>query len=159
MLRAASTGLNRLRATWFGSVLALVWLVSLTVAPVARHCIGIAAVRGGPSGTFCSWTPALENPTGIGLVLLLAFVAVIVTVPLVFPYRPVLLLVGLGSAAIVVALIAISLDFERYLALSRLGLRLTSEAQSVLLFLLPVSVLWIVAGFRRRGPEAREASG
>jgi hypothetical protein len=137
MVRAASTGLNRLRATWFGSVLALVWLVSLTVAPVARHCIGIAAVRGGPSGTFCSWTPALENP---------------------FPYRPVLLLVGLGSAAIV-ALIAISLDFERYLALSRLGLRLTSEAQSVLLFLLPVSVLWIVAGFRRRGPEAREASG
>ncbi|HEV3461095.1 MAG TPA: hypothetical protein VG413_03550 [Candidatus Dormibacteraeota bacterium] len=90
--------------------------------------------------------------------LLLAFVAVIVTMPLLFPYRPVLLLVGLGSAAIV-ALIAISLDFERYLALSRLGLRLTSEAQSVLLFLLPVSVLWIVAGFRRRGPEAREASG
>jgi hypothetical protein len=159
MVRAASTVLNRLRATWFGFVLALVWLVSLTVAPVARHCIGIAAVRGGPSGTFCSWRPALENPTGIGLVLLLAFVAVIVTVPLVLPYRPALLLVGLGSAAIVVALIAISLDFERYLALSRLGLRLTSEAQSVLLFLLPVSVLLIVAGFRRRGPEAREASG
>ena len=159
MVRAVSTVLNRLRATWFGSVLASVWLVSLTAAPVARHCIAVAAVRGGPSGIFCSWTPALENPTGIGLVLLLAFVAVIVTVPLVFPSRPVLLLVGLGSAAIVVAVIVISLDFERYLALSRLGLRLTTEAQSVLLFLLPVSVVWIIAGFRRRGRARVAPSG
>jgi len=149
MVRPASVVLNRLRATWFGSLLAIVWLVCLIAAPLARHCVGIAAVKGGPSGIFCGWTPPLENPNGFGLLLLLLFVAVIVTVPLVLPYRPALLAVGLGSAAVVVAMIVISLDFERYLALSRLGLDLTNEARSVLLFLLPVSVVWIVAGFRK----------
>jgi len=159
MVRPASVVLDRLRATWFGSVLAVAWLAFLTLVPWVRHCIGIAAVKGGQGGIFCSWTPALTNPTGLGLFLLLVFVAIIVTAPLVFPSRPVLLLVGLGSAAIVVALIVISLDFDRYLALSRLGLNLTNEARSVFLVLLPVSVVWIVTGFRRRGRVRRVASG
>ena len=151
MVRAASALLNRLRATWFGSILAVVWLISLIAVPSVRtNCIGIAAVKGGPSGIFCEPGPPLRSPTGLGMLSLLVFVAVIVTVPLVFPRRPVLLLVGLGSAAIVVAMIVISLDFERYLALSRLGLNLTNEARSGLLLLLPVSVVWIVAGVRRR---------
>jgi len=148
MVRQASVVLNRLRVTWFGSVLALAWLMGLIAAPLVHSCVGIAAVKGGQGGIFCSWTPALPNPTGLGLFLLLVFVAIIVTVPLVFPSRPMLLSVGLGSAAIVVAMIVISLDFDRYLALSRLGLNLTNEARSVLLLLLPVSVVWIVAAFR-----------
>ena len=159
MVRSASVVLNRLRATWFGSVLAVAWLAFLIFVPWVRHCFGIAAVRGGSSGIYCTWTPALPNPAGLGLFLLLVFVAIIVTAPLVFPSRPVLLLVGLGSAAIVVALIVISLDFDRYLALSRLGLNLTNEARSVFLVLLPVSVVWIVTGFRRRGRVRRVASG
>jgi hypothetical protein len=150
MVRAALVVLNRLRATWFGSVLAVAWLVSLIAAPLVRTCAGIAAVKGGQGGIFCSWSAALPNPTGLGLFLLLTFVAIIVTVPLVFPIRPVLLLVGLGSAAIVVAVILISIDVERYLALSRLGLNLTNQDGSVLLLLLPASVVWIVAGIRRR---------
>jgi hypothetical protein len=149
MVRATSVVLNRLRATWFGSVLAAAWLIGLIAAPLARGCAAIAAVKGGQGGIFCYWTPALRNPTGLGLFLLLVFVAIIVTVPLVFPSRPVLLLVGLGSAAIVVAMIVTSIDFERYLALSRLGLDLTNEARSGLLLLIPVSVVWIVAAFRR----------
>lgn len=140
---------NRLRATWFGSVLALVWLVSLIVAPLARHCIGVAAVVGGPSGIFCSSTPALQKPTGFGLWMLLVFVAVIVTVPLVFPNRRVLLAVGVGSAAVVVAVLLLALDFASYRAMGRLGLHWTNEARSVLFFLLPVSVVWIIAGFRK----------
>lgn len=148
MVRAASVVLNRLRATWFGSVLAVAWLAFLIFVPWARQCFGIAAVKGGQSGIFCSWTPALPNPTGLGLFLLLVFVAIIVTMPLVFPSRPVLFLVGLGSAAVVVAMIVISLDLQRYLALSRLGLNLTNEARSSLVLLLPVSVVWIVAAFR-----------
>jgi hypothetical protein len=150
MVRPAAVVLSRLRATWFGSVLALAWLIGLIAAPLVHSCAGIAAVKGGQGGIFCRWTPALPNPAGLGLFLLLLFVAIIVTVPLVFPSRPVLLLVGLGSAVIVVAMIVISLDFERYLALSRLGLNLTNEDRSVLLLLLPVSVVWIVAAFRRR---------
>ena len=159
MVRAASVVVKRLRATWFGSVLALAWLIGLIAAPLARSCAGIAAVKGGQGGIFCYWTPALRNPTGLGLFLLLVFVAIIVTVPLVFPSRPVLLLVGLGSAAIVVATIVISVDFERNLALSGLGLNLTNEALSGLVLLLPVSVVWIVAGFRRPGRVQRVASG
>jgi hypothetical protein len=76
-------------------------------------------------------------------VLLLLFVAVIVKVPLVFPSRRMLFVVGLGSAAIVVAMIVISLDLKWYLAHSRLGLNLTNEARSVRLPLLLVSVIWI----------------
>jgi hypothetical protein len=150
MVRATSVVLSRLRATWFASVLAVAWLLGLIAAPLVRSCAGIAAVKGGQGGIFCSWTTALPNPTGLGLFLLLVFVAIIVTVPLVFPSRLVLLLVGFGSAAIVVAVTLISIDFERYVALSRLGLNLTNEARSVLLLLLPVSVIWIVAGIRRR---------
>jgi hypothetical protein len=146
--------LNRLRATWFGSVLAVVWLVFLIAVPSVRtNCVGIAAIKGGPSGIFCESGPPLRSPTGVGLVLLLLFGAVIVTVPLVFPSRPMLSVVGLGSAAIVVAMIVISLDLERYLVLNRLGLNLTNEARSGLLLLLPVSVVWIVAAFR---PDRRE---
>jgi hypothetical protein len=151
MVRATSVMLNRLRATWFGSVLAAAWLVFLIAVPSVRtNCVGIAAIKGGPSGIICESGPPLRSPTGLGLLLLLLFVAVIVTVPLVFPSRRILVVVGLGSAAIVVAMIVISLDFDRYLALSRLGLNLTNEARSVLLLLLPVSVVWIAAGVRRR---------
>jgi hypothetical protein len=150
MTQIAVAVLNRLRATWFGSVLAVVWLGGLLFAPLARHCFGVAAVVGGQSGIICDSTPPLENPSGAGLFLLLLFVAVIVTAPLVFPHRSVMLLVGFGSAAIVVALILFSIDVARYLVLSRLGLDVTSDAQSALLLLLPVSALWIVAGVRRR---------
>jgi len=149
MIQIAVAVLDRLRATWFGSVLAIVWLAGLLFAPLARHCTGIAGVVGGPSGIICDSTPPLENPSGAGLFLLL-FVAVIVTAPLVFPHRGVMLLIGFGSAAIVVALILFSVDVASYLALSRLGLDLTSETQSALLLLLPVSALWIVAGVRHR---------
>jgi hypothetical protein len=130
MSQIAVALLNRLRATWFGSILAVVWLAVLLFAPVARHCFGVAAVVGGQSGIICDWTPPLENPSGAGLFLLLLFVAVIVTAPLVFPQRGVMLLVGCGSAAIVVAL--------------------SLAAPSALLLLLPVSAVWIVAGVRRR---------
>jgi hypothetical protein len=154
MVRPASVVLKRLRATWFGSVLAVVWLVFLIVVPSVRtNCVGIAAVKGGPSGIFCESGPPLRSPTGVGLALLLLFVAVIVTVPLVFPSRRMLFVVGLGSAAIVVAMIVISLDLERHLVLNRLGLNLTNESRSGLLLLLPVSVVWIVAAFR---PDRRE---
>jgi len=159
IVRSASVVLNRLRATWFGSVLAVAWLAFLIFVPLVRQCFGIAAVRGGTGGIYCTWTPALPNPTGLGLFLLLVFVVIIVTVPLAFPSRPVLLLVGLGSAAIVVAMIVISLELDRYLAVSQLGLNLRSEAQSALLLMLPASVAWIVAGFRRQGRARRVASG
>jgi hypothetical protein len=149
MVRRASFVLNRLRATWFGSVLAVAWLVFLIAIPSVRtNCVGIAAIKGGPSGIICESGPPLRSPTGLGLVLLLVFVAIITTVPLAFPSRRMLLVVGLGSAAIVVAMAVISLDLERYLALSRLGLNITNEARSSLLLLLPVSVVWIVAAFR-----------
>jgi hypothetical protein len=154
MVRATSVVFKRLRATWFGSVLALAWLVFLIAIPSVRvNCVGIAAIKGGPSGIICESGPPLRSPTGLGLLLLLVFVAIIATVPLVFPGRRMLFVVGLGSAAIVVAMIVICLDLQRYLALSRLGLSLTNEARSALLLLLPVSVVWIVAAFR---PGRRE---
>jgi len=78
--------------------------------------------------------------------VLLAFVAVIVTVPLAFPYRAVLLTVGLGSAATAVATILMSVNVAWYPAMSRLGLDVTNEARFGLVFLLPVSVVWILAG-------------
>jgi hypothetical protein len=161
MVNAVSILLKRLRATWFGSVLAVVWLVCLIAAPFARHCIAIAAVKGGPSGVFCEWTPVIENPTGFGLFLLLLFGAVIVTLPLAFPYRPVLLLVGFGSAAIVVAIMLMSLDFGWYLAMSRLGLDITNEARSGFVVLLPASVAWMLAGFQagRRSPSDARRPG
>ena len=149
MVRAASALVTRLRATWFGSVLAVVWVICLIAAPLARHCIGVAAVVGGPSGIFCTWTPPLRHPTGVGLLLLLAFVAIIVTLPLVFPSRTVLLAVGVGSAAVVVTVLLLAIDFASYRAMGRLGLYWTNEARSVLVFLLPVSAAWIIAGFRR----------
>jgi hypothetical protein len=148
MARVAAVIFGRLRATWFGSVLALLWLVGLIAAPLVRHCIAIAAVSGGPSGVFCGWTPALGDPTGLGLALLLAFVAVIVTVPLAFPHRSVLLTVGLVSAAIAMVTSFASLDWGWYQAFSDLGLEITSEARSGLLFLLPASLIWILAGLR-----------
>ncbi len=154
MVRAVSVVLNRLRATWFGSVLALAWLFFLIAIPSVRtNCVGIAAIKGGPSGIICESGAPLRSPTGLGLLLLLGFVAIIVAVPLVFPSRRMLFVVGLGSAAIVVAMVVISLDLEGYLALSRLGLNLTNEARSALLLLLTVSVVWIVAAFR---PGRRE---
>src|SRR6202158_587585 len=134
MVRATSVVLKRLRATWFGSVLALAWLVFLIAIPSVRtNCVGIAAIKGGPSGIICESGPPLRSPTGLGLLLLLVFVAIIVTVPLVFPTRGMRCVVGFGSGAIVVAMIVTSLDLQRYLALSRLGLNLTSEARSALL--------------------------
>jgi hypothetical protein len=150
MVQVAELIVRRLRATWFGSVLALFWLVGLIAAPLARHCIAIAAVQGGPSGVFCGWTPALEDLTGLGLAVLLVFVAVIVTVPLAFPRCSVLLTVGLGSAAVVVVASLGSLDGGWYETLSELGLDITNEARSGLLFLLPASLVWIVAALRTR---------
>ena len=149
MGRAASAVISRLRVTWFGSVLAIVWVIGLIAAPIDRHCIAIAAVKGGPSGIFCTSTPALERPTGVGLLLLMGFVAVIATVPLAFPRRRALLAVGVGSAAVATTVLALAFDYPSYLAMGQLGLYWTSEARSVLFLLLPVSLLWIVAGIRR----------
>jgi hypothetical protein len=150
MVQAAQVIFRRLQATWFGSVLALFWLVGLVAIPLPRHCIAVAAVQGGPSGIFCNRTPALEDPTGIGLVLLLAFVAVIVTVPLTLPNRTVLLAVGLGSLAIALVTTLGSLDDGWYTAMSGLGLDITNDARSGLLFLLPASAAWILAAFFAR---------
>jgi uncharacterized membrane protein len=136
MVRAASAVLNRLRVTWFGSVLAVAWLAFLIFIPWVRQCFGIAAVRGGSSGIYCTWNPPIIDPSGFELVLLVLFVAVIAIVPLAYPNRPTLLAVGFGSAAISVAMIV---------AIHSLGVPLTS-----LVFLLPASVVWIVAGVRRR---------
>jgi hypothetical protein len=147
MVQTAEALFQRLQATWFGAVLALLWLVGLVAVPLPRHCIAVAAVQGGPAGIFCNRTPTLQDPTGIGLVLLLAFVAVIVTVPLTFPNRTVLLAVGLGSAAIALVTTLGSLDEGWYTAMNRLGLGITNEAQSGLLFLLPASAAWMLAAF------------
>ncbi|HEX3630537.1 MAG TPA: hypothetical protein VHW91_08710 [Candidatus Dormibacteraeota bacterium] len=141
--------LRRLRRTWFGSLLALLGVALLTVIPAHRQCVGIAAVRGGVGGIFCSWTPPLESPREPGLLLLLAFATAIIVLPLVFPYRPVLLVSGIATAlavAGVVVMTAISYGF--YLALARLGLDLTSTAVTATLAMLPAAGAWTVASFR-----------
>jgi hypothetical protein len=150
-MRVATLIGKRLRRTWFGSVLALAGLAILTITPVARHCAGIAAKRGTPGGIFCDWTPPLQNPSGVGLIVLLVFAGVIVTLPLALPNRWVLLMTGAGSAALVIGLIiGTTLDFGLYLSLSRLGLALTSDATSAMIALVPASIAWIVASFRLR---------
>jgi hypothetical protein len=136
MVRTASFVLNRLRATWFGSVLAVAWLGFLIFVPWVRDCFGIAAVQGGISGIYCTWNPPIIDPSGLESVLLVLFVAVIASVPLAFPNRPTLLAVGFGSAAISVAMI---------LAIHNPWVPLT-----FVVFLLPASVAWIAAGIRRR---------
>jgi uncharacterized membrane protein len=145
MVRPASVVLKRLRATWFGSVLAVAWLAFLIFVPWVRDCFGIAAVRGGTSGIYCTWNPPIIDPSGLELVLLVLFVALIAIVPLAFPNRPTLLAVGFGSAAISVSMIV---------AIHNLWVPLT-----FLVFLLPASVVWIVAGFRRPGRVRGVASG
>jgi hypothetical protein len=136
MVRPASVVLNRLRATWFGSVLAVALLAFLIFVPWVRDCFGIAAVRGGTSGIYCTWNPPIIDPSGLELVLLVLFVAFIAIVPLAFPNRATLLVLGFGTAAISVAMIV---------AIHSLWVPLT-----FLVFLLPASVVWIVAGVRRR---------
>lgn len=145
MVRPASVVLRRLRATWFGSVLAVAWLAFLIFIPWVRDCFGIAAVRGGSGGIYCTWNPPIIDPSGLELVLLVLFVSLIAIVPLAFPNRPTLLAVGFGSAAISAAMIV---------AIHELSVPLT-----FLVFLLPAGVVWIVAGFRRQGRARREASG
>jgi hypothetical protein len=145
MVRATSVVLGRLRATWFGSVLAVAGLAFLIFVPWVRQCFGIAAVRGGTGGIYCTWNPPILDPSGLELVLLVSFVALIAIVPLAFPNRPTLLAVGFGSAVISVAVIV---------AIHELSVPLT-----FLVFVLPASVAWIVAGFRRQGQVRRAASG
>jgi hypothetical protein len=135
MGRAASAVISRLRATWFGSLLAVVWLAFLIGVPWVRDCFGIAAVQGGSSGIYCTWNPPVIDPSGLELLLLVSFVAVIAMVPLAFPNRPTLLSVGFGVAAISVAII--------------LAANGPWVALAVLVYLLPASALWIVAGVRR----------
>jgi len=134
MVRSASVVLNRLRATWFGSVLAVAWLAFLVFVPWVRQCFGIAAVRGGTGGIYCTWNPPILDPSGLEVALLVLFAALITIVPLAFPNRPTLLAVGFGSAAISVAMI---------LAIHELS------GVTFLVFLLPAGILWIVAGIRR----------
>jgi hypothetical protein len=135
MVRVVSAVLNRLRATWFGSVLAIAWLAFLLGIPWVRDCYGIAAVQGGSSGIYCSWNPPIIDPSGLELLVLVSFVAVIAIVPLRFPNRPTLLSVGFGSAAISVAVILAANGPWVGLAVS--------------VFLLPASVVWIAAGVKR----------
>jgi hypothetical protein len=149
MVRAASAVFNRLRVTWFGSVLAIVWLAFLVAIPWVRDCMGIAAVQGGSSGIYCSWNPPLIEASGFGLLLLLLFVLVIGSLPLAFPNRRVLLSVGFGSAAIVLATIWASLDSSINFSLSEFGLQIGNVARSVFLFVLPASLAWIIAAFRQ----------
>ena len=158
MVMAAAAVLKRLRATWFGSFVAVVWLLFLIAIPWVRHCYGIAAVQGGSSGIYCTWNPPLIDASGFGLMLLLLVVAAIGMVPLAFPNRRVLLSVGFGSATFVLMLIWASLDSNIYFSLRQFGLEVSSLTRTVLLFLLPASVLWIVAGLRRRGQEPQAAS-
>jgi hypothetical protein len=135
MVRVVSAVLKRLRATWFGSVLAVAWLAFLLGVPWVRDCYGIAAVQGGSSGIYCTWNPPIIDPSGLELLVLVSFVAVIAIVPLRFPNRPTLLSVGFGNAAISVAVI--------------LGANGPWVGLAVLVFLLPASVVWIAAGVKR----------
>lgn len=150
MVRPVSAVFNRLRATWFGSVLAVVWLVFLIAVPWVRECYGIAAVQGGSSGIYCTWNPPLIDTSGLALLLLLLFVAVIGILPLALPNRRVLLSVGFGSATIVLAMIWATLDSAVYFRLSEFGLQVGDLTRTVLLFLLPASLVWIIAGFRNK---------
>ena len=61
MQQLAGVIVERLRRTWFGSVLALLWLSLVTIVPTVRQCFGIAAKRGEVGGIVCSWGPALES--------------------------------------------------------------------------------------------------
>ena len=155
-MRLGGRVLERLRRTWYGSALALVGLAILTVVPAARHCVGIAAVRGGQGGIFCSWRPPLESPGEPGLILLVSFAIAILVIPLAFPQAPVVLVTGIATAAIVIALLVVTtISFDIYFALERLGLRFTGDADTALLALLPASIAWIVASFRLWGRPAR----
>jgi hypothetical protein len=97
---------------------------------------GVAAVQGGSSGIYCSWNPPIVEPSGLELLVLVSFVALIAILPLAFPNRPTLLSVGFGVAATSVAIIMAA--NEPWIGLA------------VLVFLLPASVVWIVTGVRRR---------
>src|SRR5437763_16531380 len=77
MQQLAGVIVERLRRTWFGSVLALLWLALVTIVPTVRQCFGIAAKRGEVGGIVCSWGPALESLRQPGLALLLVFVGAI----------------------------------------------------------------------------------
>ena len=140
---------DRLRRTWFGSALALLGLAILIVIPVDRHCVGIAAVRGGQGGIFCGWSQLLERPGEPGLALLLLVAGLLIVAPMVFPSPAVLLSTGIGGAAAIVALLFLtSISDGVYVALARLGLDITNEARSGLLALLPACVAWVAAGVR-----------
>jgi hypothetical protein len=139
MGRAASAVFKRRRATWFGSALAVGWLAFLIGIPWVRDCYGIAAVQGGSSGIYYTWNPPIIDPSGLELLVLVSFVAVIAIVPLAFPNRPTLLAVGFGGASISVAII--------------LAANGPWVALAVWVFLLPASVVWIVTGVRRRQPR------
>lgn len=141
----------RLRQTWFGSVLALLGFALLLVVPVSRQCFGIAAVKGGVGGVFCSWRPPLDDPQGGGLVVLLAFAGVIILAPLIMPSRPVLIASAIATTAVVLAIVSLtSISLDVQLALSRSGLDFSNEARSGFLALLPASAAWVAASFRLR---------
>src|ERR1700730_12103302 len=110
MVRPVSVVLNHLRASWFGSSLAVACWAFLIFVPWVRQCFGIAAVRGGSGGIYCTWNPPIIDPSGFELVLLVLFAAVIAIVPVAFPIRPTLLALGFGSAAISVAMILATHD-------------------------------------------------
>src|SRR5207237_9262456 len=112
MVMAAAAVLKRLRATWFGSFVAVVWLLFLIAIPWVRHCYGIATVQGGSSGIYCTWNPPLIDASGFGLMLLLLFVAAIGMVPLAFATRRVLLSVGFGGGARVLVLVSAGLGLD-----------------------------------------------
>lgn len=143
--------LERLRRTWFGSVLALGGLAIVTVVPLSRHCVGIAAVRGGVGGIFCSWTPPLQISSEPGLLVLLVFTGAIAIIPLAVPNRWVVLATGIATTVVVLGvLVMTTISFSFWLVLYRLGLDMTSGTISALLALLPSAAVWIIASFRQR---------
>ncbi|TMD41458.1 MAG: hypothetical protein E6I88_07445 [Chloroflexi bacterium] len=151
MQQLAGVIVERLRRTWFGSVLALLWLALVTIVPTVRQCFGIAAKRGEVGGIVCSWGPALESLRQPGLALLLVFVGAIALVPLLVRDPSAILATGIASAVVVIGLVAFSSINPHFdLALSRLGLPIGSEADAGMLALLLASAAWIIASFRLR---------
>lgn len=102
--------------------------------------------QGGPSGDSCAWTPPVQQAQGVGLIVLLALVAVVAIGSMVFPRPWPLIAVSLGSAT--VWLVSANLNLQLSVWLSDLGLSLTSDMETkwLLILMLPSSTIWLLAG-------------
>lgn len=97
MATFASVLWGRLQRSWFGSIIALAGVTLLLAVPLVRRCSAVSGVRGVPSGDGCAWTSPVQGAEGLGLVMLLAVVAVAAILAVVFPRPWALIAVGLGD--------------------------------------------------------------